>query len=109
MKKSIFSFVLLSLISASASAGWYNQKNVKYIASSVDGRITFNTSQALSNPANCPAPDVYIIPKESNAEHALAILLTAKSSNQIIRVNVDTIECINNRPVVRTVAIGHPY
>lgn len=109
MKKILLSVLMLGLFSAEVSAQFGDKRTVRYISSASNGEVAFNHAGGLINPANCPAPDVYIIPLEYNAENALAVLLTAKASNEVVRFWVDPEECIRSRPVVKMVAVGHPY
>lgn len=109
MKTVILSLVLV-LISSTASAGFVNKQKLKYVSSGIDGSVSFRTTSGIHNPAGCPAADVYVVSPEFNPKGALAVLLSAYTSGSIVRFYVDPNTCApNNRPVVRAVAIGHPY
>jgi hypothetical protein len=90
-----------------AHAGWVMSQTLTQVGSGdyAGEYVWFSTTQAASNPANCPSSDIYVL--RTVPKNALAILLAAKVSGSPIRLYVVPTACdsATGRPLVSEVGI----
>lgn len=79
-----------ALTPISASAQTYNGALLTYVT----------TSQAVVNPAGCPAGDGYITIDPAIVKESLAAALTAIAAGRQVQIYVSSTQCVQNRPMI---------
>jgi hypothetical protein len=78
-----------------AQAGNYNNTLETYIS----------TTQAVVNPANCPALDGYVVSDPIIADQSLAIALSALIAGRSIKLYLSSTQCADSRPKVLSIQL----
>jgi hypothetical protein len=105
--------VLVALgLCESASAGWVqalHPKDIRAYGAAGTSSIIFATVEPISNPAACGGSEFYYVAYDPNGNHrnALAILLTALTTDRTIWVYVVDNQCSPpGRPLVTDVIVN---
>ena len=71
--------------------------------SNVGGALSLyvtTTDNPKANPFGCPAPDGYVVSDPKIVDEALAMALTAITTNHTITLYISGSACSNNRPMI---------
>lgn len=67
--------------------------------------VRISTSQAVSNPAGCSAPDAYVVSDPVIVNQIYATALTALATGSPVEIYVSGSQCTVNRPTILTMQI----
>jgi len=93
MKKLLTALTLSALASTVLADTQYHSGKVKQIWTSADREGVVFSLDNMKNPNGCIRDDYYVITPEHDLDHALSVLMTAKSLNSQVGVHIYKAEC----------------